>query len=194
MDLDNYESFFLLTVDDLRKRINSDTHYDTIRACGLCRQLILDKRKQLFLLANQKIKLKLVFEVCHPIKITFHTASGKAETPKIIWNNILPFSQNRHLVDEKKFKEMIIYRRPECVLTVDDVIHAASNFMGGVHIRPSLGKKEHVWYALHEATKNDINLVLASLRSICRVTLKAMEPLETAIKERTSAAGISPEY
>jgi hypothetical protein len=194
MELDNYEAFFLLTIDDLRGRIANNTTYDTIRACGLCRQLIIDKRKQLFWLANQKIKLRLVFEVCHPVKITFQTASGKSESPKIVWNNIIPFSHNKHIVDEKQFKEMIIYRRPECVLSVDDVIHAASNFMGGIHIRPTQSKKEQVWYALHEATKNDTNLAMASLKSICKVILKAMEPLEAAIKGRTPAAGLSPEY
>ena len=58
----NHEQLFLGTVRDLRTKIRTNTTYSLIRACGLCRHLLLDKHPLLHQ-ANRQYKINIQFHI-----------------------------------------------------------------------------------------------------------------------------------
>ena len=187
-----HTEFFLLTVDDLRNRINKNTEYDLLRACGLCRQLVIDK-PTLFNLANQKINLPNGFEVAYNPTFQNLDVKDKNSRPKTMWITINPkHSDITKVVDLKTFRKIRLLTYHQFEYTVEDIIKMAAVFMGGVHSNEPHRKniRYRALIHLYSSIKDEANLPLYAIRAVCNVVLNGMEPLELALKGHIPADGI----
>ena len=186
-----YPKFFLLTLDDLRSRLNKNTEYDLIRACGLCRQLILDKLT-LYDLANKDFDINDNYYISY--EPAFHYGYDRGNVNHFVtgWMTINPIdTKDAVTLGRKEFKSIVLITEEKYSYTVEDIIEDTSHFMGGVHSKDphEKNKKLKVLYGLYSRLKEEANLPLFAIRAVCAVIVKAMEPLELAIKEHTHAVG-----
>lgn len=187
-----HKQFFLLTVEDLRTRINKNTEYDLLRACGLCRQLVTDK-PTLFDLANKEKQLPNNFEVAYNPVFQAFDVKNKNSKPQTGWATINPEHNNRtKIIDAKAFRALRLLTYHQFEYTVERIIKMASALMGGVHSNEP--HRENIRYKalihLYEHTKDHANVSLFAIRALCNVVLKGMEPLELAIKGHTPAGEV----
>jgi len=56
MLIDKFQ-LFVYTVEDLKKRVKANNYYNTLRACGLCRQLLLDEHPLIFAIGKEYYKI-----------------------------------------------------------------------------------------------------------------------------------------
>ncbi|RYE47747.1 MAG: hypothetical protein EOP48_21415 [Sphingobacteriales bacterium] len=184
----SHEELFLHTIQDLRTKIQSNKPYDLIRACGLCRHLLLDGHP-LAHQVNRKLK----------IPITFHIADF-TETPLWIkgkkmhggWRTIQPFVDKTRIVKVGEFMSTKIMYRMDYEYTVKEILNAGAHYFGGVH-SGNPDKKQAFLTRFDIGNDYELKKSFIAIRSICAVILKSMEPLETAIKEHTHAGGFSPQ-
>ncbi len=176
----NHEELFVATIRDLRNKIRIGKEYELIRACGLCRHLLMDRPSALYDDANRKYKLKLKFEIAdfsnHP--------SSKIRTDIGLKTSEPVASLPRKSVSLDEFLATVVLNISEIDYSVKDILRAASHYYGGIH---SGGPKEyqHLLDVLNAWADSKEKLTLMAIRGICKVILKAMEPLELTITSHT---------
>ena len=179
-----HEELFLETVADLRNKINVGKKYELIRACGLCRHLIIDP-VPLVHIVNRTLKIPLIFHVAD-----FSNHSASKIRMQVGWTTIDPSSS---IVPTKEvaldpFLSIKLLNYHNLDFTVKEIIRAASHFYGGIHsLKPE--KKQAYLVDLDKAAHSDEKLSLMAIRATCKVVAKAMEPIEAAILGHTHAGG-----
>src|SRR5687768_5137822 len=136
----SHEELFLLTIEDLRTKINKGTPYDLVRACGLCRHLLIDGYPLYFRLTRFYRAVPLFFEVAdysnHPISKIRMTVG---------WTTIVPNDEvPTKKVEKDEFLSIVLLTFHNLEYTVLDIIRAASHFYGGIHsFKPENNKEGH---------------------------------------------------
>jgi hypothetical protein len=179
------KDLFTLTVDDIRKKLESKTTYNLLRACGLVRQLIQEDTN-LLIAINQGLQQKVKFVIPDiasgdPMYDVSH-AFGY-----LVWVTVDPDSpifEKSKEVDRKQFLATKVLRYYQQVFSVEDVIQVASNYYGGIHYKkpyPNAAKYNH-YMAMEAAIREDNKQTLIAIQAICKVTLRAVEPILEMIK------------
>lgn len=177
----SHEQLFLNTVQDLRSKIRTNTTYSLIRACGLCRHLLLDKHPLLHQ-ANRPHKLNIQFHIKDytntPMSHDYKGSGGRT---------ILPIGDSKFVkLDEFLKTKIHYYGKNE--FTVIDILDAACHYYGGIHTgTPDL--KQQYLARLNKFYNKETNISFWHMAAICKVVLKAIKPLETHIKKNISAGG-----
>ena len=176
-----HDELFLYTMNDIRERIERGREYDFIRACGLIRHLILDG-DSLYNTLNVTLKIDLQFRVAiHDTHLM-----GKP----IEWRNPHTLSHRPHeFLSIGKFKNWKVVMIEGYDYNIEDLVFIASHKKGGVHS----GKPNEKQVALFEFEKQGLQgkyrLDLETLKSICKIVVEALEPLEKIIKGRNPVDG-----
>ncbi len=183
----SHEQLFINTVQDLRSKIRANTVYSLIRACGLCRHLVLDS-PTLFQLANKKHKLQIRFRIKDftdtPLSNDFKGSGGR---------NIFPYGKMDAItVKNEDFLQIKIHFYGKTEFTVKDLLHAACHYYGGIHAGAPDLKQEYL-SKLNWPPHRETNISIWHMTTICRIILQAMKPLETAIKNTPFTGGFAPQ-
>lgn len=190
------QDFFVATIEDLKKKQSWETEYDTLRACGLLRQLLIDT-PTLIAVANKPYKLKIDYLVFSPPLIDFgfpiieimdiETAHRNSDgTP----------GKDCIQVDVDRFLKARCLTIWEHNYTVYDVIISGAHVHGGVH--SSYGALKHKDFFLIEMkggmAQKEALLFTRTVSSICRVVIDATEKLVSRINKdrRTPTDGFEP--
>ena len=175
----NDELLFVRTLDDLHKSINSKDEYEVLRASALIRQLFLDGGKSLVDKIIRKYQHKLEFEVID------HTPPDIG-IDFLIWaviDGIDPKSSPPHLplVRKKRdsFFNMIVAIVDGHRYSISEIVKFVANVMGGVHSGSLKDEKDKNLVKLQEMyIFSDINVALLFIRSIGRIVLESLIPLQ----------------
>ena len=175
------EVFFLETIRDLQMKLLSGSPYETIKAAGLLRVLLLDG----FPLANRvkrRFGMVLQFETSDfrsklPLEPDMHwmslDASGFPDA-KVLQINLAEFLGAFCLSYKSKIAKVM------------DVINACAHVKGGVHFGDPKKDGEKLVCGLDEVMKiTSEEASLVAMRGICMVALKGLEPLVHAIQSKT---------
>lgn len=181
----SHEQLFINTVQDLRSKIRVNKEYHIIRACGLCRHLLLDGHPLLHQV-NKKYKLPITFHIKDytntPISNDYKGSGGRT---------ILPLGESKKvLLDEFLQTKIHYYGKNE--FTVREFILTAAHFYGGVHSGKPDTKQEFL-SRLNKFYHKETNISFWHMNAICKVVLKSMRPLEIHINKNISAGGFSPQ-
>jgi hypothetical protein len=144
----------------------------------------MDGEKTLMDLANKPYKLKLRFCVRE-------CQSELAQNHSIWWGRLLPFPHE----NQTPLKIAEFLKAPVCIYNqhtynVGDMIGYFSHFLGGIHSGTAKTAKEITFTKIHNIFPIINNWPTISLIQIIEVTIKGLEPLEAAIKGRTSTGGL----
>ncbi len=176
---------FLSTVADLRDRLDNPTDYDLVRAAGLCRQLLLDRRPFLNMI-ERLYDYKTRFRVIDFDGNVFYGAGLTMVWVSIAPNKVIGKSKDVQL---REFLHTKLLRLDSYLYTVTQIIRAASHCMGGIH---SFEPEDEIEQALNDLERGGVvgpdahKTTHYAIKSVCQVVLKAIEPLEAKIK------GITP--
>ncbi len=181
----SYDELFLKTVQDLRSKIRANKEYHLIRACGLCRHLLLDETP-LVHQVNRKYKLPITFHIKDytdtPLSHDYKGSGGRT---------ILPIGESKTVkLDEFLKTKIHFYGKNE--FTVKEFITAACHYYGGIHSGKPDIKQEYL-SRLNKFYNRETNISFWHMNGICKVVLKAMKPLENHIKKNISTGGFSPQ-
>ena len=180
MDVDR---LFLETLDDLETRIRQDaSEYDLLRAAALLRELLLDA-SPLVHQVNHATKTALRFRIRVKVPDPGHEFE--------IWLGLDPSAKVDVPIREVDLKELLrisLVFLPSSRITVRQVITLAANVRGGVH-------RERPKDPAHEAFENfrlklrhgDMPLELLLVVEISRIVLAGLEPLRSAVRDRSPA-------
>jgi len=181
----SHEELFLNTVQDLRSKIRVNKPYHLIRACGLCRHLLLDETPLLHQV-NRKYKLPITFHIKNytdtPLSNDYKGSGGRT---------ILPIGESKKVKLDEFLKTKIHYYGKND-FTVKEFILAASHYYGGIHSGKPDIKQEYL-SRLNRFYHKETNISIWHMNGICKVVLKAMKPLESHIKKNISAAEFPPQ-
>ena len=181
----SHDQLFLNTVQDLRSKIRTNKTYHLIRACGLCRHLLLDETP-LVHQVNRKYKLPLTFHIKDyentPLSHDFKGSGGRT---------ILPLGESKKVkLDEFLKTKLHYYGKNE--FTVKEFILTAAHYYGGIHSGKPDTKQESL-SRLNKFYHKETNASFWHMNGICKVVLKAMRPLENDIKKNIATGGFSPQ-
>lgn len=171
----SHEKLFLGTVQDLRTKIRTNKPYNLIRACGLCRHLLLDEHPLLHQV-NKKYKLPITFYIKDykntPLSHDYKGSGGRT---------ILPIGDSKNVkLDEFLNTKILYYNRHE--FTVREIIRAGSHYFGGIHSgKPEI--KEKYLDKLDRYSRIELKHSLWMISIICKIVLRSMNPLEAIIKK-----------
>jgi hypothetical protein len=179
------EQLFIRTLNEIKSRMHGDV-YELIRCCGLLRHLLIDS-PNLYSLCNKTAKIKPIFTMPSSYdRNHFKPPKGNAIVEYI---SIIHTAKMFVHLDINKFLAFPILRIKDTIYSIYDIIDYAAHILGGVHSKSE--KTEH-----HKNLSSLDELVLMSptpdfelIQDICKVTLKAFEPLELFIKEHTPTGG-----
>jgi len=182
----NHEELFLETIKDLRSKTRSKKPYHLIRACGLCRHLLLDE-SALAHQVNRRYKLKITFRIKDytntPLSNNYKGRGGRT---------ILPLGESKTAKEAEFFNTKVIFARKH-EFTVREIILAGSHYFGGVHSgKPDLKQSQLDFF--NKWGTQEPNTCVWMIYSICKVVLKSMLPLERVIKKNASTGGFSPQF
>jgi hypothetical protein len=171
----SHEQLFVHTVQDLRSKIRRNTTYSLIRACGLCRHLLLDGATSLIHQVNRNHKLQIRFHIRDyensPISHDYNGSGGRT---------ILPIGKSK-FVKEGDFLATKIHYSFRDEFTVKDFILTGAHYYGGVHTGvPDLKQKQLA--RLNRFYHKETNASFWHIACICKVVLRALKPLEAKIK------------
>ncbi len=179
------ERLFVLTIEDLKEKVDKKDDYSLLRACGLLRHLFIDGRG-LFNSVNKIYKASIKFEVA------IHEREWAKDSP-LQWKNPKPGAGVKteflNVTDFLNWPSVFI--RPH-TYTIRDIIKIASNIKGGIHHGPP-DSKELLLINFEKSQLTRYRLDILAMKSICILTIKALEPLIALIKERTPTGGLSPQ-
>lgn len=183
MLINKYE-LFVFTVEDLKKRIRANNYYDTLRACGLCRQLLLDEHPLIFAIGNEYHK---AITFCIPDVPDDDFLLNIKITPfPISWVTIYPISnifKKTKSVGIKDFLQIPLLKFNNHIYSVKEVIQAGSNIMGGTHLGRAKNQKENFLLALDRAAKGGEKLTFFALSAISKVVHDALKPIARKVKK-----------
>lgn len=170
----SHEKLFISTVQDLRYKIRANKEYHLIRACGLCRHLLLDGMPLLHQV-NRKYKLPISFNIKDytdaPLSYQYKGSGGRT---------ILPIGESKNVKLDDFLKTKIhFYGKNE--FTVQEFILAGAHYYGGIHSGKPDEKQEYL-SRLNKFYNRETNISFWHMNGICKVVLKAMTPLENHIK------------
>lgn len=173
------ESFFLETLKDLEERLKAGKEYNTIRAAGLLRQLLLDG-VPLINAANRETKIKIQFRVPKQPPQT-------ADPPILAWMP-LRIGEQMETVSRDKLLSRVVLMFQGHNFTVKDVIRAVANLRGGVHINNPRNVQEAAITALNRffTIVGSGGSVVTTVKGIGAVVLDGTAELVEAIKKRTT--------
>ncbi|MCA6438597.1 MAG: hypothetical protein ACRCSM_10285 [Sediminibacterium sp.] len=182
----SHEELFINTVQDLRSKIKTNKTYHLVRACGLCRHLLLDGHPLLYQ-ANKKYRLPIIFHIKDytdtPISNDYKGSGGRT---------ILPLGESIKVTLDDFLKTKIHYYGKN-EFTVKDFILIASHYYGGVH-SGNPDEKQQYLSRLNKFYNKETNISFWHMNGICKVILRAMRPLEIKIKKNIATGGFSPQY
>jgi hypothetical protein len=152
----------------------------------LCRHLLLDEYP-LVHQVNKKYRLAITFNIADyestPLSRDHKGYGGRTIEP------LVEKTKTAKIDDFLKTK-VLFYGNHE--FTVREMLMAASHYFGGIHSgKPDL--KHKYLSMLERFSKAENKTSLWMIRSICKVILKSMKPLETKIKKNIATGGFSPE-
>ncbi len=175
----SHEQFFVLTVKDLQEKLSRGTEYDLIRACGLCRHLLIDVGTPLWYSANRNYKLKLTFEVAD--YEDFHSGSLRFPTA---WMTVMPnhITNKTRVVSKSEFLKIILINNNEFRYTVKDIIRAGAHYLGGIHTGAPEDSNQRSLSDFHARTNSHTKILFFAAKAICTVIIAAMQPLLVAIE------------
>ena len=181
----SHEELFLNTVQDLRSKIRVNKTYHLIKACGLCRHLLLDETPLLHQV-NRKHKLPITFYIKDytdtPLSHDFNGSGGRT---------ILPLGESKKVkLDEFLKTKIHYYGKNE--FTVKEFLITASHYYGGIHSGKPDIKQEYL-SRLNTFYNKETNISFWHMNGICKVVLKSMRPLEIHIKKNISTGEFSPQ-
>ncbi|MFL5741917.1 MAG: hypothetical protein ACJ75B_16965 [Flavisolibacter sp.] len=170
----SHEELFLKTIQDLRSKIRVNKPYHLIRACGLCRHLLLDDHP-LVHQVNKNYKLPITFFIKDytntPISNDNKGSGGRT---------ILPIGDSKNVKLDEFLKTTVLYYGKH-EFTVREVLIAACHYFGGIHSgKPDI--KQEVLSKFERYTNMELKMSLWMMGAIVKVVLKSMRPLETHIK------------
>lgn len=176
------EALFIRTIADLADAGNSSDWYVLLKSSAHLRLLLLDG---LLHKANERHKLKMQFRV---------PAAG--EPPPIdfdkLWHNIAPHDLPDQLladVNLDQFLKLRVFESKTDSVTVRDVIRAAANADGGVHLDTPRQAQEELVLALDKETFRFGQAASRHiLRDICKVVVASSILLITLIQAEPSDA------
>jgi hypothetical protein len=187
---------FLATLEDIRNKIdnvfltrqqdkiNLQKRYDLIKACGLLRHLLTDKGN-LFHQINRYYKVPLLFHVID-FRDRFPNTYGS------FWFSLIPGrGAPGRLVELTEFLKITPLGEGKIYYSVKDIIRLSSHILGGIHTETPADEKENTFV---ELTNHLDDGVYSSIHSICTVSLKALFPLESAVRRHTPTGGFPPQY
>jgi hypothetical protein len=184
---------FLEMMQDLRRTVAEPSSYGLLKAAGAMRLLLLDG---LLGKVNRETKVKIRYSV----KISFPEnapADPYAEfvTLDVALDGLYP-PHNRpgalvELRDLDGFLALRVGKIGKSFFTVRDVISAAANISGGVHLgdpRPRDSAGVHALASSRPYIRvGGAQIDIFQMRGIVNVVIDAMQPLEAALRGHTQA-------
>jgi len=177
-DANDAEALFIRTVANLAEASISNDWYVLLKSSAHLRLLLLD---DLLHKANERHKLKIQFRVAVP-----------GDMPPIdfnkFWHNIAPHDlpeQQLGNINLDQFLKLRVFESRNDSVTVKDVIRAAANADGGVHLDTSKHTQEKLVLALDkEAMRFGQAASRHMLKDICSVVVASSVPLVEHIQRR----------
>lgn len=174
----NAEALFIRTISELASASNSNDWYLLLKSSGHLRLLLLDG---LLHKANENNRLKVLFRVADP-----------GEPPPIdfdkMWKNIASFDLPVSLLTDlnlDQFLRLRVFESKNGEVTVKDVIRAAANADGGVHLDDPKQSEEELILSLDKKTQRFGQVASRHiLRNICTVVVHSCSPLVRHIQMR----------
>jgi hypothetical protein len=176
------EALFIRTMGDLATAATSNDWYVLLKSSADLRLLLLDG---LLHKANEQHRLKVEFRV-----------AGSGDPPPIdfdkLWHNIAPLDLPEELlknVNLDQFLKLRVFESKNGTITVKDVILAAANADGAVHLgNPERVERELILMLDKEAMRFGQVASRDILRTICKVVVASLMPLVERIQGKPSVA------
>lgn len=186
------ERLFVHTLDDLRRRVESEQEYDVLMLAGLLRKLILDGGNSLAIKVSRSRSLKLVFRInfCAPPRVQHYWCVGDDLDPEATCERNLTSVE----VGLDTLLKTPVLASAEKVFTVREIIVQAANKEGAVHHdepkdESAVAVKRTIGYLkLYDNRANDerktegFPIALILLRCIGRIVLAGLEPLRARVQ------------
>jgi hypothetical protein len=176
------EALFIRTIADLADASTSNDWYLLLKSSADLRLLLLDG---LLHKANERHKLKIRFRIATP-----------GDLPPIdfdkFWRNIAPHNLSEHQLTDvsvDQFLKLRVFESKQDAITVKDVIRAAANADGGVHLDAPRQAQEELVLALDKETMRFGQAASRYiLKEICAVVVASSIPLVGQIQEKSLGA------
>lgn len=179
-------TLFLHTLRDMHSRVSRTDPYEILLIARLLRKLFLDDHP-LVDQVNRPHKMKFEFEV------TVSINKPHESDTESVWSvqdgfdpeTALPGKPRKTLSRDQFLQETValVFGRK---YTVRDVIQFEANIAGAVHAGSPKSEKEKALHQLNQIVGiGGYSPALRQLLAIARVSLKALEPLQTAVAEST---------
>ena len=186
--MDEIEQLFVRTLDDLENKISSDDPYETLGASALIRKLFLDGSNSLVDQVNRTQRVKLEFHIAIPVP-SFPPGIDPDEfkIQLLIVDGLDPETSapdnERRTVTRDQFFATCIVTNDADQYSVRQVVLFEAHVMGGVHAG---SPKDEIEKALQDIASRfriqNARGSLRQLRGICRVVLRALAPLRSALE------------
>lgn len=185
---DKAERLFVQKLMELDEAQVSGQPYDLLRATGILRLLLIDGNPLLHEV-NQRLKLKVLFHVMRrdpgpPVSPDVHLRNPDPPGPKAATEDLK--------LDAFLGMACITTSNGETA-TIRDVIKSGANFMGGVHFSkgPSTEPGEQIVLDVGNGIRVLGNeSTFAAIGGICRVVLRALQPLAEAVLQSSGGTTI----
>ena len=188
----NVEGLYLLTIEDVERKLAEYSPYSLIRGAALLRQLLLDGGNSLVDRVNSMhiYRLKLRFSVQPPFFLPFDNFQ--------IWNPSvrpvagLPYIGRPPLMlDRDSFLDHKFVSGEGVLLDVKDIIKFCANVAGGVHLGNANTREEKLLLRMHQEIADEGNKspsgVLVAIAGLVEVIVDGLKPLTDSVSARVSA-------
>lgn len=174
------EWFFLETLKDLEQRLKAGDEYNTIRAAGLLRQILLDK-VPLIVAANRETRIKLRFIVPEP-------PESNGDRPILAFMPLGKASKIEEVTLDGLLRRIVLIFQGYD-FTVREVVKAVANLRGGIHVDKPRNIQEAAITALNGffTFRGSGGAVVVMVKSIGTTVLEGTIGLVEAIKSRTTS-------
>lgn len=183
--LDDRETFYLRTIEDLERRIEDSDPYEILLASGLIRKLLLDE-DSLVDQVNKKYKVKLSFKVGISM---FHPSTLRNSQFYSIQDSLDPDGlgankPSKMLKREQFLKTTVLYSNNQ-EYSIKDIIRFEANISGGVHAGTPKNKKDEILKEINQIfSLGGYQASLRQLKAIGHVILKSLAPLTEKIRNQ----------
>lgn len=186
------EILFLRTLHEVRKRIDLADPYISLELSGYLRKLLMDK-VPLAVDANREYSLKFIFRVHAGKSIAEKCAASGIALDHIAYQMTLDAFDPEGWPDDEPVRDLHLTQflgeevgavRSK-LLTVRDVISQLAHVEGGVHKGQARSDEEKAMADFEQRMRiEDAGPVTTQIHAIAKVALRALEPLEAAIKAK----------
>ncbi len=176
------ETLFLLTLDDIEKRLTQTDPYEILFVAALVRKLFLDDFP-LVDQVNQNHHLKINFETTVP---TGFPNDFPAPSFWTVQDGLDPDTthpgKRRYVASRDQFFHTVVTIVDDHRYSVREIILFEANIMGAVHAGSPKTNKEHALKQIDSTIAvGGYASSLRQLQAIARVILKSLSPLRAAI-------------